>query len=63
LRQGSLINLANDTSFEPIMSGINNLQTYTFSTKFYLGFANKEDWLIPVIEFHKQIIDLIRDSN
>lgn len=62
LRQSSLTNLANDTSFEPIMSGINNLQTYTFSTKFYLGFTNKEDSIIPVIEFHKQIIDLIRDS-
>lgn len=58
----SLTKMANDESFEPVMKGIYKNGKYNFNTRFYLGFNNKENSISPIIEFHKTLIDHIKEK-
>jgi len=61
LRLSGLTKIANKRPFEPITEGIIVDNTYYINTKFYLGFDNKEDSLLPIIKFYKKLIDFLND--
>lgn len=62
LDQSNLKYLANKEAFEPILKGIDANGKYNFNTKFYLGFNNKEESLLPIITFHQLLIDHIKKN-
>ncbi len=47
------------TTFEPEIAGLKQEGQYTISTGFYLGFEDKELSIIPSIDLHKRIIDVV----
>ena len=57
LKSFGLTQMAQETTFEPQIIGKNENDSYIIYTKFYLGFNNKENSLLPMIEFHKNLID------
>ncbi|CAM3938436.1 hypothetical protein FLAN108750_00195 [Flavobacterium antarcticum] len=59
LRTSGLTKMADETTFEPTITGQTNDQMYLFSTTFYLGFENKEHSLDAIIHFHQKVIDII----
>lgn len=59
LRQSGLTKIASETSFEPNIVGSYSHGDYTLITTFSLSFENYEDSVEPIIEFHKQLIDLL----
>lgn len=61
LRQSSLTQLAIKTVFEPSIIGNYENGTYSVKTRFSLAFENKEDSLVPIIEFQKRMIRLLKN--
>ncbi len=57
LEHNGLKRIAEEKAFEPEIEGHLDGKTYTLKTKFYLGFDNKEESLLPLINFYKGIID------
>lgn len=49
--------IAEETSFEPIIECNDDGGQYSIKTRFYLGFDNKEDTLLPLINLYKGFID------
>lgn len=60
LQSSGLTKMADETSFEPTIIGKNTDGNYLFTTKFYLGFENKENSLDAVLHFHQIIIEAIK---
>ena len=59
LNSSGLSKLADKTSFEPYILGKNSNNNYTLNTTFSLSFENYDNSIEPIIDFHKQIIDLL----
>lgn len=57
LEQSGLKELAEERAFEPDVEILPEGQFYKVKTHFYLGFDNKEDSLLPVVNFYKKLID------
>ena len=57
-----LAKIANDAAFEPKIAGLQINKEYNFTTKFYLGFDNKEETIAPILEFNKGVIDYLFQS-
>ncbi|MUU78947.1 hypothetical protein [Winogradskyella endarachnes] len=57
LKESGLARLAQTEAFEPTIKGIQNNDTYTLTTEFYLGFNNKEQSLFPSLHFHQLMLD------
>ena len=49
--------MAKETSFEPVLECKQNGNQYDIKTRFYLGFNNKEESLLPLINLYKGCID------
>jgi len=52
-----LKHIANNSAFEPEIIGKIDGGRYLLETRFYLGFDNKEESLLPLINFYKFIVD------
>lgn len=59
LLSSGLEKIATDTTFEPEIKLAENDKKIEVSTIFYLGFVEKENSILPIINFYKGIIDLI----
>lgn len=57
LDHAGLKHIADNSAFEPELVGKTDGGCYLLETRFYLGFDNKEESLLPVINFYKSIID------
>ncbi len=62
LNQSGLTEIAKNKTFEPTIIGNNLNGLYKLNTIFYLGFDDKEDSLVPIIDFHKSFIEFINDN-
>ncbi len=62
LRLVEYTKMAQKAAFEPLINGIYSNGKYYVNTKFYLGFDNKENSIIPTIEFHKNLIDFLTNK-
>ena len=60
LKDNNLEKMANDTAFEPEIDSKFLDGHYIIDTKFYLGFDNKEDSIIPIVNFYKGMIDYLK---
>ena len=59
LRTTGLTKLAEETAFEPTISGNSKNSKYNINTKFFIGYENKVESINSILEFHKELIDLI----
>lgn len=59
LKQSGLLKMAEDTSFEPNIKCQMKKGEIQIKTNFYLGFEGKASSIKHVVEFHKDLIDLI----
>ncbi len=59
LNSAGLKQMAEERAFEPELIGTLAGQKYTLKTKFYLGFDDKEESLLPMINFYKMVIDYV----
>lgn len=59
LKSSGLNKMADESSFEPTITGKNADATYFFKTTFYLGFEDKEHSLNPIIDFYQKVIEFI----
>lgn len=59
LEECSYNEIAMNTTFEPEIKGEYNENYYYITTKFYLGFKDKEESILPSINLYKKIIDKI----
>ena len=59
LQQSGFTQLATKTAFEPSISGRYENGTYLVKTRFSLAFENKEDSVVPLIDFQKKMIELL----
>lgn len=62
LFNSGLEKIASDTVFEPMIKLSQNKDEIEVFTIFYLGFQNKENSILPIINFYKDLIDLINRS-
>lgn len=60
LESSELNIITKETSFEPIILGIQKGNKYEITTRFSLAFENKEKAILPVINLYKNLIDLFR---
>ena len=62
LNENGLTSIAKDFAFEPQIHGKWNKNKFEFYTFYSLAFENKENSLKPVIEFHKMIIEHLKNK-
>ncbi len=61
LNQSKLTQIAEKTAFEPLISIKQTNNICNINIKYYLGFNEKEKYLLTIISFHKKLIDLIQE--
>ena len=61
LKNFSLTKMAENSTFEPIIKGQIESNYFIINTKFYLGFKNKEESILPIINFHKSLIEYFQN--
>ncbi|WP_196890133.1 hypothetical protein [Aureivirga sp. CE67] len=61
LDKNELSDFAQKTSFEPIIYGKRAFNKIKIETKFSLAFENKENSIIPVINYHKRMIEFLSE--
>jgi hypothetical protein len=62
LKSFGLTQMAEKTTFEPQITGKNELDFFVINTKFYLGFENKENSILTLINFHKSLIEYLQNQ-
>lgn len=60
LKQSRFIKLTKKTAFEPTTIGKNGIKEYTIHTFFSLNYKGKTKSINCILDFHKNIIDLIK---
>ncbi len=60
LNKTGLEKIAQDTLFEPKVEFKSSENEIKIITKFYLGFDNKENSIVPIIDFYKKLIDIFK---
>lgn len=59
LKKSDLTKLANKTAFEPVIKGKMINSTYNINTKFYIGYKYKIESISTILDFHKNLIDIL----
>lgn len=57
LINSGLNEIAKNTNFSPSITFQNRDQSTEIKTQFYIGFQNKEQVIVPIFEFYKELID------
>lgn len=57
LKETDLEKIVQETSFEPSIIGETDQTGFNVKMQFYLGFENKEESILPIINFYKKMID------
>ncbi|WP_196889869.1 hypothetical protein [Aureivirga sp. CE67] len=59
LEESKLTEIANESTFEPLIKGKGTKNRFELTTRYSLAFENKEESILPIINLNKRIIDLL----
>ncbi|CAL2104974.1 conserved hypothetical protein [Tenacibaculum sp. 190524A02b] len=62
LRKHSLIDLIENTGFEPTITGNLSISSYKVTTRFSLSYSENITSINTIFDFHKGLIDLIKEK-
>lgn len=62
LRKHTFVNLMENTAFEPTITGIKSEFSYKISTRFSLDYSDNVTSISSILDFHKELIDLIKEK-